>query len=37
MTTQEILQAAKQAAPSLATVDTEQKNSALLAMADALE
>ena len=37
MTTQEILQAAKKAAPSLATVDTKQKNDALLAMADALE
>ena len=37
MTTQDILIAAKKAAPSLAAVDTEQKNNALLAMADALE
>ena len=37
MTTFEILQAAKASAPSLAAVDTEQKNNALLAMADALE
>lgn len=37
MTTQEILIAAKKAAPSLAAVETEQKNQALLAMADALE
>ena len=37
MTTQEILAAAKQCAPSLAAVDTELKNRALSAMADALE
>ena len=37
MTTQDILRAAKAAAPSLAAVDTRQKNNALLAMADALE
>lgn len=37
MTTYEILCAAKAAAPSLATADTEIKNRALLAMADALE
>ncbi len=37
MTTQDILSAAKQCAPSLAAVDTEIKNKALLAMADALE
>ena len=36
MTTQEILVAAKACAPSLAGVSTEQKNKALLAMADAL-
>ncbi len=37
MTTQDILSAAKQCAPSLAAIDTERKNKALLAMADALE
>ena len=37
MTTQEILTAAKACAPSLAAVDTQLKNDALLAMADALE
>ena len=37
MTTQEILIAAKAAAPALAAADTELKNKALLAMADALE
>ena len=37
MTTQELLKAAKAAAPSLALADTETKNKALLAMADALE
>ncbi len=37
MTTIEILQAAKAAAPALAMLNTEQKNEALLAMADALE
>ena len=37
MTTQEILAAAKACAPTLAAVDTELKNRALLAMADALE
>ncbi len=37
MTTLEILQAAKAAAPALAILNTEQKNAALLAMADALE
>ena len=37
MTTQEILAAAKSCAPMLAAVDTEQKNIALSAMADALE
>ena len=37
MTTLEILQNAKAAAPSLAAVDTDLKNRALLAMADALE
>ena len=37
MTTLEILQNAKKAAPSLAAVDSELKNQALLAMADALE
>ncbi len=37
MNTLEILKAAKASAPSLAAVDTEQKNNALLAMADALE
>ena len=36
MTTQEILIAAKAAAPALAGVGTEKKNAALLAMADAL-
>ena len=37
MTTLDILKAAKAAAPSLAAVDTELKNKALAAMADALE
>ena len=37
MTTQQILQAAKSAAPSLLTLTTDQKNAALLLMADALE
>ncbi len=37
MTTQDILVAARKNAPSLAAVDTELKNRALLAMADALE
>ena len=37
MTTQEILTAAKACAPSLAAVDTQLKNDALMAMADALE
>ena len=37
MTTQAILRAAKACAPTLATADTETKNKALLAMADALE
>ncbi len=37
MTTMEILTAAKAAAPVLAVADTELKNKALLAMADALE
>ena len=37
MTTLDILKAAKAAAPSLAAVTTQQKNDALLAMADALE
>ncbi len=37
MTTREILLAAKAAAPVLAAADTETKNKALLAMADALE
>ena len=37
MTTQDILTAAKKHAPSLAAVDTELKNRALSAMADALE
>ena len=37
MTTQEILIAAKKAAPSLAAADTELKNRALLSMANALE
>ncbi len=37
MTTLEILQAAKSACPALALLDSEQKNRALLAMADALE
>ena len=36
MTTRELLQAAKQAAPVLAAADTRQKNNALLAMAAAL-
>ena len=36
MTTQDILVAAKTCAPSLAAVDTEKKNQALCAMADAL-
>ena len=36
MTTQDILRAAKRAAPLAATLTTEQKNAALLAMADAL-
>ena len=37
MTTMELLQAAKACAPSLAAASTEQKNLALMAMADALE
>ena len=37
MTTLDILKAAKKSAPSLAAVDTQQKNLALSAMADALE
>ena len=37
MTTLDILKAAKAAAPSLATVTTQEKNKALAAMADALE
>ena len=37
MTTMDILKAAKASAPSLAAVETELKNNALLAMADALE
>ena len=37
MTTLEILKAAKAAAPALAMLNTEKKNAALLAMADALE
>lgn len=37
MTTQDILTAAKKCAPSLAAVDTNVKNKALLSMADALE
>lgn len=37
MTTRELLQKAKGAAPLLAAVDTDTKNRALLAMADALE
>jgi glutamate-5-semialdehyde dehydrogenase len=37
MTTLDILKAAKASAPSLAAVDTNQKNNALSAMADALE
>ena len=37
MTTQEILHAAKAAAPSLLTLTTDRKNAALCAMADALE
>ena len=37
MTTQQILLAAKAAAPSLLTLTTDQKNAALLSMADALE
>ena len=37
MTTRELLQAAKAARPALQGADTQQKNTALLAMADALE
>ena len=37
MTTREILQAAKAARPALQGADTQQKNTAILAMADALE
>ena len=37
MTTHEILVAAKATAPSLSLLSTDQKNQALLAMADALE
>ena len=37
MTTQELLQKAKAAAPALLVADTPQKNRALLAMAEALE
>ena len=37
MTTQDILKAAKAHAPALAMVDTQKKNEALLAMAQALE
>ena len=37
MTTRDILMAAKTAAPALAAADTETKNRALMAMADALE
>ena len=37
MTTQDILKAAKAAAPALAAIDTDKKNAALSAMADALE
>ena len=37
MTTQELLQKAKAAAPALLVADTQQKNRALLAMAEALE
>ena len=37
MTTLELLKQAKAAAPSLVQADTEQKNRALLAMAEALE
>ena len=37
MTTKELLLAAKAAAPVLAAADTDKKNRALLAMADALE
>ena len=37
MTTQELLQKAKAAAPALLVTDTQQKNRALLAMAEALE
>ena len=37
MTTLEILQRAKAAAPALALLDTQKKNAALLAMADAIE
>lgn len=37
MTTMELLQRAKAAAPILARTDTEQKNRALYAMAEALE
>ena len=36
MTTLAILQAAKAAAPSLAALDTDKKNAALLSMAEAL-
>ncbi len=36
MTTLDLMKAAKAAAPALATLDTERKNAALLAMADAL-
>ena len=37
MTTKELLQNAKAAAPALLVTDTQQKNRALLAMAEALE
>ena len=37
MTTKEILMAAKACAPAVAAADTQQKNNALLAMADALQ
>lgn len=37
MTTKEILTAAKVCAPAVAAADTQQKNNALLAMADALQ
>ena len=36
MTTREVMIAAKAAAPALATLSTEKKNAALIAMADAL-